>query len=66
MTMPSEGPSQSSIDYKQNAKGEYAVSPKIYQNADGTIDLALEGAELVTRAQSMMRSEGHKIVGDAA
>ena len=64
MTTQHEGVSQSSIDYKQNAKGEYTVSPKIYQNPDGTLDLGLEGAKLVTRAQSMMRSEGHKIVGE--
>ena len=65
VTPNTEGLSQSSIEAKQTAKGEYQVSVKIYQNADNSIDLPAAIADTIQAGQKQLRQRGFRIVGDS-
>tara|TARA_R110002110_G_scaffold97375_4_gene250068 strand:- start:3415 stop:3618 length:204 start_codon:yes stop_codon:yes gene_type:complete len=58
-----QGVSQSSIEAKQNAKGEYAVAAKVYQNNEGTLDIVEEMLNMVRRGEEGLTKLGRRIAG---
>jgi hypothetical protein len=64
MVSQTEGLSQSSIEGKMNAKGEYQVSAKVYQNPENTIDLPKELAMMIRRGHEELRANGLRIAGE--
>jgi len=55
--------SQSSVSIKTTAKGQKQIDVKVYQNADNSLDLAVEATRMMKRTEAECEAQGYTLVG---